>query len=150
MVDQLVNVFKFLDTAVPEQVIDVPKISLDRIAVLAAAQPAEQLVEVPTVVSLSFFSQLAEQNVDIPVPGARGSLVYGPEQSPTAQFVEQNVNIPVSSARGRCHGGGLRDFPSGRSSTARGGADARGARLQGSVPEQSPAARVAVYSFPAS
>ena len=51
MVDQLVDVLKFFDNSVPEQVIDVPKISQDAIpqrTVLCEPQLAEQLVEVPT------------------------------------------------------------------------------------------------------
>ena len=88
-----------------------PKISLDYTphrVVLAAAQLAEQLVEEPTVVSPPFFSQLAEQNADLLVLSARGSLDYGglhgflPEESPTTlHSVEQNVDIPVPGARSR-------------------------------------------------
>ena len=54
MVDQLVEVFRFVDIVLPEQVIDVPKISPGRIAqrfVDRDTQRVEQLVEVPTVVS---------------------------------------------------------------------------------------------------
>ena len=82
----------------------------------------EQLVEVPTVVSPSSFLQLAEQNVGMPVPGARGFLDYGglqgfhPEQSPSAQHsVEQIVDIPVPGA---CGGGGSSRFVPGQSSAA--------------------------------
>ena len=62
MVDQLVDVLKLFDNSVPEQVIDVPKIShaIPQRTVLCEPQLAEQLVEVPTV---SFF---VEQTVDIP------------------------------------------------------------------------------------
>ena len=54
MVDQLMDVLKFLDTAIPEQVIAVPKILQDAIpqrTVLFEPQLAEQLVEVPTAVT---------------------------------------------------------------------------------------------------
>ena len=54
MVDQLVVVLKLFDNSVPEQVIDVPKISQDAIpqrTVLFEPQLAEQLVEVPTAVT---------------------------------------------------------------------------------------------------
>ena len=53
MVDQLVDVLKLLDTAIPEQVIAVPKIPLDSIPHRAVFEPqlAEQLVEVPTPVT---------------------------------------------------------------------------------------------------
>ena len=53
MVEQLVEVFRLIDTRVPEQVIDVPKITSQDVipprAVLRVPQMAEQLVEVPTV-----------------------------------------------------------------------------------------------------
>ena len=52
VVDQLVEVFRLLDFAVPAQVIDVPKIPQDRIPQRTAPrnpQLVEQLVEVPTV-----------------------------------------------------------------------------------------------------
>ena len=65
-----------LDAAIPEQVIDVPQISQDRIQQrlvgrdLRHPQMAEQLVEVPTVLSPALLQQLyAEQIVDNPVPG---------------------------------------------------------------------------------
>ena len=53
MVDKLVDVLKLLDTAIPEQVIAVPKIPLDSIPHRAVFEPqlAEQLVEVPTPVT---------------------------------------------------------------------------------------------------
>ena len=35
-------------------------------------QTAEQLVEVPTIVSFSFLNVFVQQNVDIPVPHGRG------------------------------------------------------------------------------
>ena len=97
---------------------DVPKISQDRIPqVDRDPQRVEQLVEMPTVVSPSFVLQLAEQNVDIPVPGARGFLDHGglhcfhPEQSSLQSSVEQNVDNLVPC-------GGLQNFLSGQSSTA--------------------------------
>ena len=53
MVDQLVDVLKLLDTAIPEHVIAVPKIPQDSIPHRAVFEPqlAEQLVEVPTAVT---------------------------------------------------------------------------------------------------
>ena len=54
MVDQLMDVLKLLDTAIPEQVIAVPQVSQDAIpqrTVLFEPQLAEQLVEVPTAVT---------------------------------------------------------------------------------------------------
>ena len=79
MGDQLIGLLKIVERsvpAVPEQIIEVPKIILqDQIpqrTALRDPQLAEQLVEVPTVVSILL--QHAQQNVDIPVPGARGLL----------------------------------------------------------------------------
>ena len=53
---------------VPELVIEVPKISLDVIplrALVPEPQLAEQLVEVPTIVSFSSLQRIMEQIVDI-------------------------------------------------------------------------------------
>ena len=51
MVDQLVKVFRLIDTVVPEQVIDVPKITSQDVipqrAVLRVPQLVEQLVDEP-------------------------------------------------------------------------------------------------------
>ena len=74
-------------------------------------QMVEQLVEVPTVLTLSSLQKNAEQIVDIPVPRGRdrrrlqGSF---PRQSSTAAGVVQNVDIPVR--------GGLRGFLPGQDS----------------------------------
>ena len=53
MVGQLVDVLKLLDTAIPEQVFEEPKIPQDSIPHRAVFEPqlAEQLVEVPTAVT---------------------------------------------------------------------------------------------------
>ena len=71
MVEELLEVFRLLDTQMPvEQAMAVPKISLDRIPQRSAdlvPQMVEQLVEVPTVLSLSSLQQTAEQIVGIPV-----------------------------------------------------------------------------------
>ena len=70
METQLVEFMQKLDTATPEQVIKVPKLSHDRIPKRFAVrrpQKAKQLVEVPTVLSLfSLQQQSAEQIIDIP------------------------------------------------------------------------------------
>ena len=100
--NQLLEVCRQLDTPIPEQVIDVPKISSPsrrsrRRRVRFAEQTAEQLVEVPTIVSYSSLHGFAEQNVDSPVLHPHG--------------------------RGRVGGGGLLGLHRGQSSTAFGGAD---------------------------
>ena len=95
--NQVLEVFRLLDSVVPEQVIDVPKISQDTIQQRLAdrdlrhAQLAEQLVEVPTILSLSLLQhQSAEQNNPVP-RGRRG--VGGGLQS----FLPvQNSTAPVS------------------------------------------------------
>ena len=122
MVDQLVAVIKPLASAVPEQIIVVPKISwpprFPR-TVLLEPQKAEQLVEVPTI--LFFLKQTVgtrggygglegfhpgqgslqrtgEQIFDTPVPGrgASGSLQgFHPGQGSLKRTVEQIVDIPV-------------------------------------------------------
>ena len=91
-----------------------PKLSQDRIPQRFAVrrpQKAEQLVEVPTVLSFSSLQQQsAEQIIDIPAPRCRrgqgGLQGLRPEQISTAplsseeriseRIVEQSVDIPVS------------------------------------------------------
>ena len=73
MENQLVEVCRQLDVHIPKQVIEVPKISSPsrpcRRRVRFAEQTAEQLVEVPTIISYSSLLQrTVEQNVDTPVP----------------------------------------------------------------------------------
>ena len=90
MVDSVVEVLKILDKSVPdvEQVIEVPKI-LQHVALqrssLQEPQLAEQLVEVPTIVSWSLLQLITKQNVDIPVPGGgvRGLQGFSPGQAST-------------------------------------------------------------------
>ena len=96
MGNQLVEAFWHLDLPIPEQVIEVPKISSSsrrsrRRWVPLVQQTAEQLVEVPAIVSFSFLHGLVEQNVDIPVPHGRGGRDGGgglqglrPRQASTA------------------------------------------------------------------
>ena len=79
MENQLLEVFRLWETTLAEQVVDVPMISQDRIQQrlvdrdLRHPQMAEQLVEVPTVLSPSLLQQhFAEQIVDNPVPRGRG------------------------------------------------------------------------------
>ena len=106
-VDQLVTALSHVDSFVPEQVIEVPKFSLPPCrprTALREPQTAEQLVDVPTVVSWS---------VLIPVPrGSGGQRLQGslPEQSPAARPVEQLVDI--------YSGGGLQGLRPGQGSTA--------------------------------
>ena len=126
MVEQLPNLAQFFDILRPdpEQVIEVPKIlphGVPSRRLCRDMQLAEQLGEVPTIVSYSSLQLI--QNVDIPDPGGggRNSGLQGslPEQSSTAPLssaerlsernVEQIVDIP---------GGGLQDFRPGQSSSS--------------------------------
>ena len=121
MGNQLVEVLKMHDIVTPEQVVAAPKISCPPHpprAVLSEPQMAEQLVDVPTVVSP--FLLFIGQNADIPVFGARGVPGYGgpqgflPDQN-SRPSDEQAVDIPVpgrggSGSGGLVPGGGPHDF----------------------------------------
>ena len=77
---QLVEVLRKIDTRTSHQVVEVPKIFPDRVPQrLVESRPpqkAEQLVEVPTIMSFSSLQQqTAEQIVDFPVAGRGGELV---------------------------------------------------------------------------
>ena len=77
MVEQLPDTLHFFDalSLVPEQVIEVPKIlpvDVPMRTVVRDTQLAEQLVEMPTIVSFSSLHGPVEQNVDVPVPHGRG------------------------------------------------------------------------------
>ena len=128
-VDQLVVAFRHLDLLIPEQVIEVPKISSSRRDCRRRRVPvvqAEQLVEVPGFVSLAH--ALLRQIADIQFPqvgwGDCGG-VQGPLPVPVpAVIVERIVDTPVPHGRGR-EGGGLHGFLPVPNSTAFCGADHR-------------------------
>ena len=131
MGDQLVAVLQKIDTVIPEQVIAVPKISYDstpqRVVDRRRPQEAEQLVEVPTIVSFSSLLPNAEQIVVTPGVGCRGGW-GGPQGLPAGQSstafsgahhfpaatAEQIVDIPVP----RRGSGGIQGFHPGRNPTA--------------------------------
>ena len=108
MVDNVLDALRIPERPMVVKVIEVPKISCSQCPSRSPKpepQTAEQLVEVPTVLSPTRIAlQIAEQFVDTPVPQGRGGKrrVQGslPEQSTTAQTVDQIVDIPSS-------GGGL-------------------------------------------
>ena len=127
IVEQLPDVLQFFDAIMPdpEQVIEVPKILPDDVTMRTTVrdtQLAEQLVEVPTIVSWSLLQLIMEQNVNIPVPGrgrrSAGLKGFLPGQSSTMlhvsqeriseRIVDQIVDFTVS-------GGGLQDFRPGQS-----------------------------------
>ena len=138
MGNQLVDVCRLFDVLIPEQAIEVPKISPTprpprRRRVRFAEQTAEQLVEVPTSISYSSLQRTVEQNVNIPVPGRGGQKVglqgFLPRQRSTAvhaslersseRIVEQIVDSRVlgggfsasSSSREHAGEGVFRTFP---------------------------------------
>ena len=89
---------------VPEPVIEVPKISLDVIplrTLVPEPQLAEQLVEVPTIVSFSLVQRTIEQTVDIPVP--RGDRTLHPASTSSV--------LPVTASQGV-----FRTFPQNKQS----------------------------------
>ena len=104
-----------------EPVVKVPKISLDRVPKRfprRRTRKAEQLVEVPTIISYSSLQLSVEQNMDIPVPRVRGGGGGGlpgfrPGQGSSAADVEQIVGIPVPQRRLR-----RKCSPPGQGSTA--------------------------------
>ena len=104
-----------------EPVIKVPKISFDRVPKRfprRRTRKAEQLVEVPTIISYSSLQRSVEQNMDIPVPRVRGGGGGGlpgfrPGQGSSAADVEQIVGIPVPQRRLR-----RKCSPPGQGSTA--------------------------------
>ena len=75
-VDHVEDALRILDFPIAEQVIEVPKISCSPCplrSLVPEPQSAEQLVEVPTVLSPTRIAlQIAEQIVDTPVPSGRG------------------------------------------------------------------------------
>ena len=130
MVEQLPDVLQFFATCLPvvaEQVIDVSKISVDRTQLrlgdcLRQPQMADQLVEVPTIISFLSLQRIVDQNVDIPVQRGGGRSLQGlrPGQGSTARTVEQTVDIPVPHSRGgRAGHGGLQGVSQGKGSKAR-------------------------------
>ena len=147
-VEQLPNVVQFFAAQLPvvaEPVVDVPKILPHDVPAQRLrhdTQLAEQLVEVPTIVSYSSLQRTVEHHVDIPVPGGEGraSGLQGslPKQSSTAplssaerlteRIVEQIVGSP---------GGGLQDFrPVQSSSSSSQGSSALQKRITELIMEQ--------------
>ena len=101
VVEQLVDVLQLFDALilVAEQVIDVPKIFIERIPPRTSVRGpllAEQLVEVPTIVSFSSLQRIMEQTVDIPVPqgGGRHADLQGFLRGQSSTGVEQIVDTP--------------------------------------------------------
>ena len=99
------------DFQVPELVIEVLKISLDVIplrTLVPEPQMAEQLVEVPTIISFSLLQRSVEQLVDIPVLGVGGpssglqgfssgqSSTASPSKKRISERIVEQIVDPVS------------------------------------------------------
>ena len=87
LVDQLLSFLTALDSFVPEQVIEVPKIpTLSRCprTVLSVPQTAEQLVEVPTIISYSCEVRISERIAEQTVFPSRDERI-------SERIVEQTV-----------------------------------------------------------
>ena len=100
MVDNVTDTLRILDFPIAEQVIEVPKISCSPCpsrSPFPEPQTAEQLVEVPTVLSPTRIAlQIAEQIVGIPVPqscrGKRRVQGFLPRQSSTATSTVERIS----------------------------------------------------------
>ena len=120
----LVDAFAPHDIHVPEQVIEVPKILIDELSVrtlVREPQLAEQLVEVPTIISFSSLQRIVEQNVDVPVQrgGVRGLQGFPPGQaSTTSSFSLERISERNVEQIAGFSGGGLQDFLPGQSSSS--------------------------------
>ena len=128
---EVVDLLREVDApALDELVIAVPKISLVQARrrlgdFLRPTQAADQLVEVPTIISCSSLQQrIAEQLIDIPVPQVRrggGGGLHGfrAGQGTTAFRGAEFVDLPVPPGRGAGVGrGGLQGFSQRQNSTA--------------------------------
>ena len=95
-----------------EHIVDLVRFA-PMVQVLDALVPqlAEQLVEVPTIISFFSLQRIVEQNVAIPVPGGerRHADFQGFLRGQSSTGVEQIVDLP---------GGGLQGFRPGQSSSA--------------------------------
>ena len=106
--DVLLRFFRALSPD-PEQVIEVPKILPEDVSLRTAArepQLAEQLVQVPTVVSYSWLQWIVEQNVDFSIFWRLQDFLPGQSSSSSSR-----VPARVSEALDEPGEGGFRTFP---------------------------------------
>ena len=122
MGNQVVVFLQTLDTVTPEQVIEVPKLSQDRIPRRSAVrrpQKAEQLVEVatdPAHVVLVCASSVLDGNLQSFLPG-QSSPASREDLDRLRRAVEQIIGVPVPGRGGGGGRGGLQGS-SGQNSTA--------------------------------
>ena len=145
MVDQPVVLLAAFDVLVPEQVIEVPKMSTPSRcprAFLSVPQTAEQLVEFPNVVSLiDVIRHPLEQTVGGGRIGGLPGFLPGQSYSLSA---EQIVDNPVPR---HGFGGGLHGLHPGQSSSAFYGADHRAAAASAEQNVDIPVPRGAPHDF---
>ena len=152
MGEQLVDVLHFFDAliSVAEQAIEVPKIIIERIPPRTSVrepQLAEQLVEVPTIVSFSSLQRVMEQTVDIPAPqgGGRHADLQSFLRGQSSTGAVQIVDAPR---------GGLQGFRPGQSSSAsssstpgvHGSADGPGKGVFRTFPQNKKSAKMGSHS----
>ena len=147
MVDQPVVLLAAFDVLVPEQVIEVPKMSTPTHcprAVLSVPQTAEQLVEFPNVVSLiDVIRHPLEQTVGGGRIGGLPGFLPGQSYSLAA---EQIVDNPVPRFR-RGFGGDFHGLLPGQSSSAFYGADHRVAAATAELNVDIPAPHGSPHDF---
>ena len=125
LVDEM-DAVRLLHRPISEQVIEVPKFIIDDIPTRTSVpepQMAEQLVEVPTVISYFSLQRSVEQHVDIPVPGGGGpssglqgfssgqSSTASPSKKRISERIVEQIVDPVS--RGGLHGSSSSYSPAG-------------------------------------
>ena len=122
----VLDVARLMDRPISEQVIEVPKFIIDDIPTRTSVpepQIAEQLVEVPTIISCSSLQRSVEQHVDIPVPGGGGpssglqgfssgqSSTASPSKKRISERIVEQIVDPVS--RGGLPGSSFSHSPTG-------------------------------------
>ena len=123
-VENVTDALRILDQPMAKQVIEVPKISCSPCpsrSCIREPQVAEQLVQVPTIVSFSSLQRIAEQNVDIPGPHRAGRIAglqgFLPGQSSTA--LQERISERILEQIVDCiPGGGPQGFRPGQSSSS--------------------------------
>ena len=124
--EDVLDVTRRMDRPISEQVIEVPKFIIEDVPMRTSVpepQLAEQLVEVPTILSYSSLQRSVEQLVDIPVPGGGGpssglqgfssgqSSTASPSKKRISERIVEQIVDPVS--RGGLPGSSSSHSPTG-------------------------------------